>query len=321
MRQNISASIGAAAALLLTSATLATVGIGPAGAAPKGSPWGATYFPNVPLVTQEGTPVRFYDDLIKDKLVVIHFLYTHCQDACSLETARLAQVQQLLGDRMGREIFIYSITIDPTRDTPPVLKRYAHTFHAGPGWVFLTGKKEDIALLRKKLGLYSEKDRDHTSNLMLGNEATGQWMRHTALEDPQYLAVIIGDWLSNWKERNAVKSYAEAPRLPVPEKGQYLFQSRCASCHTLGKGDGLGPDLLGVTSRRDRAWLARWLAVPDQMLAERDPTATELFARYKNVPMPNLRLSETDVAALIAYMEARSTALQGTDRKDSLAAR
>src|SRR5207249_3682012 len=155
---------------------------------------------------------------------------------------------------------------------------------------------------------------DHTTSLIIGNEATGQWMRHAALEDPRYLAAMIGDWLSDWKDRKPVKSYAEVPRLPAPEKGEYLFRTRCSACHSFGKGAGVGPDLLGVTSRRDRAWLARYLAVPDQMLAEGDPIATTLFGQYQNVPMPNLRLSETDVAALIAYLEAQSTALQKTER-------
>jgi len=309
MRSNISTRIPSVTTWLLAGAAFATVGIARADAAPSGSPWGANYFPNVSLVTQDGRPVRFYDDLLKDKVVVINFIYTRCKDSCPLTTARLGQVRALLGDRVGREIFIYSITVDPKRDTAGVLREYAEKFHAGPGWLFLTGKKEDIDTVRKKLGERLRNDgdpNDHTTSLILGNEGTGQWMRHAALEDPRYLATIIGDWLSNWRERKVVKSYAEVPRLPTPDKGQYLFRTRCAACHTFGQGDGVGPDLLGVTSRRDRAWLARWLAVPDRMLAERDPIAVELFARYKNVPMPNLRLSESDVDALIRYMEARS---------------
>ena len=118
------------------------------------SPWGANYFPNVPLVTHEGKSVRFFDDLLEDKVVVVNFIYTSCENACPLDTARLAKVQQILGDRVGRDIFMYSITIDPERDTPEVLARYAERFHVGPGWLFLTGKEEDILLLRKKLGLY-----------------------------------------------------------------------------------------------------------------------------------------------------------------------
>ena len=99
--------------------------------------------------------------------------------------------QKLLGDRMGRDVFFYSITIDPEHDTPAVLKAYAEKFHAGPGWLFLTGKKADIDLISRKLGLYSEPDPStdgHTPHLLIGNEATGQWIRNSALDNPRFLA-------------------------------------------------------------------------------------------------------------------------------------
>src|SRR5919199_6556164 len=106
--------------------------------------WGRDYFPNVPLITQTGQTVHFYDDLLKGKSVAINVIYTRCKDRCPLETAKLAQVQRLLGDRMGRDIFFYSISIDPEFDTPAVLREYAEKFNAGPGWLFLTGKRDDI---------------------------------------------------------------------------------------------------------------------------------------------------------------------------------
>jgi len=119
---------------------------------------GADYFTNLALTTHEGRTVRFYDDLIKGKIVAIDLIYTTCQYACPLETARLAQVQRLIGDRMGRDVFFYSITIDPDHDTPAVLKEYAEKFQAGPGWKFLTGSKADIDLISRKVGLYTPPD-------------------------------------------------------------------------------------------------------------------------------------------------------------------
>src|ERR1051326_2498626 len=107
-------------------------------------------FPNVELTTQDGQRVRFYDDLIKGKSVMIDLIYTDCKDECPLETARLAQVQKLLGDRVGKDVFFYSISIDPTHDTPEVLKEYADKFHVGPGWLFLTGNLNDIHLVAQK---------------------------------------------------------------------------------------------------------------------------------------------------------------------------
>src|SRR5262245_30233371 len=169
---------------------------------------GAEYFTNVELTTQFGTKVRFYDDLLKDKIVVIELFYTGCVDVCPLETARLAQVQKMLGERVGKDIFFYSISIDPDRDTPKTLKAYAEKYHAGPGWLFLTGAKKDIDLISKRIGLYSDPDaadRDgHTPSVLLGNERTGQWIRNSGLDTPRYLSLMIGDWLSSWK--NGAKS-------------------------------------------------------------------------------------------------------------------
>ncbi len=301
----------AAAALLTAAAFLA---VGPVSAAPDGSRWGADYFPNVPLTTQDGKTVRFYDDLLKGKIVAIYLMYTTCQYACPLETARLAEAQRFLGDRVGKDIFFYSISIDPKRDTPEVLKSYAKKYHAGPGWLFLTGKPADIELISKKLGLYSEpnpanKD-GHTPVLMVGNVPAGQWMKNSALDNPRFLSIMIGQYLDGWQHRAAepLKSYAEAPKLSTADNGQYLFTSKCAACHTIGHGDRVGPDLAGVTRVRDRAWLTRYMETPDEVLAAGDPIATALFQQYKEVRMPNLRLSEADVAALIGYLAAQDAA-------------
>lgn len=94
-----------------------------------------------------------------------------------------------------------------------------------------------------------------------------------------------------------------APPSQTPEDGQAVFQQLCTSCHTLGQGDLVGPDLEGVTTRREQEWLTRWLLAPDEMLAQQDPIAVEMLARFNNIPMPNFGLSETDVANLIAYFE------------------
>lgn len=95
-----------------------------------------------------------------------------------------------------------------------------------------------------------------------------------------------------------------APPSQSPGEGERIFQQKCAGCHTVGKGDLLGPDLAGVTGRRDRAWLRRWIAEPDKVLAAGDPIATDLLKKYNNIPMPNLGLSESEGASLIAYLEA-----------------
>src|SRR2546428_290529 len=195
MRRKMRAGLAPATALWLPALIFALFAVP---AAADNARWGAGYFPNVTLTTQDGAPVRFYDDLVKGKIVAINLIYTTCKYACPLETARLAQVQRLLGDRMGRDVFFYSITIDPDHDTPAVLAEYAEKYHAGPGWLFLTGAKGDIELIGRKLGLYTGPDPrnpdGHVPYLLVGNQATGQWMRNLKLNDDDVSAVI--DYLS-----------------------------------------------------------------------------------------------------------------------------
>jgi protein SCO1 len=285
--------------------------------------WGANYFPNVPLITQDGTTVRHYDDLLKGKGVALNLIYTSCKDECPLETARLVQVQRLLGDRVGKDIFFYSISIDPKRDTPAVLKAYAEKFGVGPGWLFLTGNEDDIKLVAKKLGLSRPNDtanRDgHQPILMLGNEPTGQWMRNSAVASPKYLATTISDFMG-WERPQSQRRYTAAQLLP-PDAGVLLFQSRCSACHTIGKGDAVGPDLAGVTTRRDRDWLVRYLRAPDQMLAEQDATAVALLAKYKNISMPNLHLSDGEIAIVLSYLEAQGRASPERAGQDAASSR
>jgi protein SCO1/2 len=308
MRAQLRARVAAAALVAAASVVLDSR------TAIAGGPWGADYFPNVPLTTQDGTVVRFYEDLLKGKAVAINLIYTRCSASCPLETAKLVQVQRLLGDRVGKDVFFYSISIDPKHDTPEVLKAYAQRFHVGPGWLFLTGKEEDIQLVSKKLGLSfltNAWNRDgHQPTLMVGNEPTGEWMRNSSVENPKFLAMMMGNFFG-WKNGKPVRSYAAPVAIPRVGKGEYLFSTRCAACHTIGRGDGLGPDLLNVTALRERGWLARYIAEPDRMLAEGDRLATALFAKYQSVRMPNLGLDTEDVAALLAHIEKQSRAALG----------
>jgi len=292
-------SAGLFAAIVLLCVVSARVGL-------TAQSWHAQYFPNVELTTHTGARVHFYD-LIKGKTVAIELIYTTCQFACPLETARLAQVQDLLGDRMGKDVFFLSISIDPAHDTPAVLKAFAEKYHAGPGWTFLTGKAEDIELLSKKLGLYSTPDPEnkdgHIPALLIGNEATGQWMRGSALDNPKMTATMIGNWMGGYNTPPAVKMTSTTTPLKLTS-GEYLFSTKCSACHALGQGNKVGPDLAGITHTRDRQWLAKYIADPDQLLKAGDPVAKELFARYKEMRMPNLQLNADQVADVIAYLDS-----------------
>ena len=158
-------------------------------------------FPNVLLTTHGGKEVRFYDDLVKDKIVLINMMYTRCQDGlCLPTTANLARLQGYLGDRMGRDIYIYSITLDPEYDTPTVLKKYAENFDVKPGWYFLTGNRFDIDNLRKKLGYawadpVKDKDRtQHTGMIRFGIEPLDLWGACPSMTKPKWIARYVS-WL------------------------------------------------------------------------------------------------------------------------------
>ena len=288
------------------------------------SPWGGNYFPNIPLQTQDGETVYFFDDLIKDKIVAINFIYTHCSDSCPLETAQLVRVQEILGDRLGKDIFIYSISIDPEHDTPQVLSEFRDKFNAK--WTFLTGNESEIIELRKKLGLYIEEIQDgsnnHNVSMIIGNQATGRWMKRSPFENPHVLADQLGNWLTGWKAKQKGGDYASAPQLRKISQGEQLFRTRCATCHTVtGKelANALGPDLLGVTERRELGWLMEWLRAPDQMLAKKDPIAMDLFRKYNELVMPNMRLNQHEAMDLLKYIEAETERLGKAMKRADLA--
>lgn len=115
------------------------------------------------------------------------------------------------------------------------------------------------------------------------------------------LAAIVGFWVAWAGVANAAGTGAEV------EAGKQIFQTQCVACHTVGGGDLVGPDLQGVTAKRPREWLQRWIAVPDQMLAEQDPVAIDLLHQFHDVPMPNMQLSAADVAAVLAYLETSAS--------------
>ena len=155
------------------------------------------HLPNVELVTQDGKKVHFYDDLVKDKIVVINFMYARCEGICPTVTANLVRVQKLLGDRIGKDIFMYSITLNPDQDTPQILKDYAAMHGVGPGWLYLTGKPADIELLRRSLGFtYSDPVEDanksnHIGMLRIGNEPMLAWSACPAQAHTKWIATSI----------------------------------------------------------------------------------------------------------------------------------
>jgi cytochrome oxidase Cu insertion factor (SCO1/SenC/PrrC family) len=150
----------------------------------------AAYFPNVLLQTQDDNEVRFYSDMLKGKIVMINFMFSTCQGICPPMTANLAKVQKLLRDNETR-ITMISITVDPLTDTAQRLKEYAAKFNAQPGWYFLTGKKENVDAVLKKLGSSVDDKNQHTSILFAGNESTGHWIKIFAMSKPEEIVQAV----------------------------------------------------------------------------------------------------------------------------------
>jgi len=152
-----------------------------------------SHFPDVELLTQDNRRVHFYSDLIKDKTVVIQFFFTHCEALCPMTTPILAKVQQDLNKRAQGKVTFLSITVDPSRDDPGALKQYSASFKPQPGWYFLTGKKEDVDLIRKQLGVYDPDDKkvQHMNVLTIGKEPSAVWLSMEALAKPDDIANTV----------------------------------------------------------------------------------------------------------------------------------
>ena len=167
----------------------------PALAAPAGPR--ATYFPNSVVETHDGRKLRFYDDIVRGKVVVFNMMYSVCTGICPGNTANLLQVQQALGDRLGKDIFMVSMTLQPEFDTPKALQDYVKSYGIKPGWTFLTGQPKEMDVIRRKLGFFNDDPKidadlaNHTGMVRIGNEALDRWFMMPALSAPRQIARSI----------------------------------------------------------------------------------------------------------------------------------
>ncbi len=161
-------------------------------AQPKEEPSAAAkWFTDVELLDQDGRKVRFYSDVLKGKSVVVNAFFTTCTSVCPPMNRNMEKIQEAFGDRVGKDVFLVSITVDPATDTPTRLKEYAAKFHAKPGWVFLTGKKENVDWALYKLGQYVETKDDHKTVFIIGNEPTGLWKKALGMARAEELVAIV----------------------------------------------------------------------------------------------------------------------------------
>jgi protein SCO1 len=168
---------------------------GPARAAPAGPRAG--YFPNTIVQTHDGRKLRFYDDVVRGKVVVFNMMYSVCTGICPGNTANLLQVQQALGSRLGKDIFMVSMTLQPEFDTPKALQDYVKSYGIKPGWTFLTGQPKEMDVIRRKLGFFNDDPKidsdlaNHTGMVRIGNETLDRWFMMPALSAPKQIARAI----------------------------------------------------------------------------------------------------------------------------------
>ena len=162
----------------------------------------AKYFGDVELVDQDGRRVRFYSDVLKGKTVVINALFTTCTNVCPPISRNLERIQETLGGRLGKDVFLVSITVDPENDTPEKLKAYAEKFHARAGWSFLTGTKENVDQALYKLGQYVQDKNSHKTIVIIGNESTGLWKKAFGLASAEDLIKLVEEVMNDQPQKD-----------------------------------------------------------------------------------------------------------------------
>src|SRR5215216_2419002 len=165
--------------------------------------------PDTTIYDQDGRKLQFYADLVKGKTVAINFIFTTCTTICPPLTATFRKLQQDLGERVGRDVQLISISVDPTTDVPERLKAFSAKFNAGPGWTFITGNKQEVDLLLKALGAGVADKNDHTPMVLVGNDKAAYWTRAYGLSPYGTLVKLITD-------ASAKTAPAASAQVPVP---------------------------------------------------------------------------------------------------------
>jgi cytochrome oxidase Cu insertion factor (SCO1/SenC/PrrC family) len=146
--------------------------------------------PDVAVVNQDGRQLKFNSDVIGNRIAVIDTIFTSCTTICPVSGANFEHLAKKLGDRLGRDVVLVSVSVDPLNDTPQRLKSWGARFHADNGWTLLTGNKPELDQLLKSLGLFAPERQDHPSTVLIGSSAGG-WTRASALASPDKILNAI----------------------------------------------------------------------------------------------------------------------------------
>ncbi|HYC89238.1 MAG TPA: SCO family protein [Thermoanaerobaculia bacterium] len=152
---------------------------------------GLKYFGDVPLRDQNGKEVHLYSDLIEGKIIVVNSFFATCSGSCPVMTGTFRKIQSDLGDRLGKDVHLISITVDPATDTPAQLRRFAKEAGAKPGWSFVTGDPKNVSLALQRLGLSTDVKENHTAVVIIGNEPKGVWKKAFGLAPPDEVRKLV----------------------------------------------------------------------------------------------------------------------------------
>jgi protein SCO1/2 len=152
--------------------------------------------PDVVLINQQGRQVHFNRDVAKGRVLVVTTFFTECAAICPVTGQKFAQLAKLLGRRLGRDVVLVSVSVDPENDTPASMREWAEQFHVRHGWTLLSGEKPELDKLLKSLGLFVEAGAQrHQSGVLIGSKAVG-WVRASALESPEKWNKVIDELLA-----------------------------------------------------------------------------------------------------------------------------
>ena len=159
--------------------------------------------PDVRVIDQNGKPRNFYRDLVQGKVVVINFVYTTCTTICPPLGATFGKLQKNLGERLGKDVFLISISVDPATDTPERLRAWGAQFGAKPGWTLVTGEKTELNQLLRALGSDTASPESHSPLVLIVNDKAALWKRVYGLGSSKTL-------MDNVEQMMAISGHAAA---------------------------------------------------------------------------------------------------------------
>lgn len=155
------------------------------------------YFTDVILVNQSGEQLRFYSDLIKGRVVIINVFFSSCHGSCPVMMRTFQKLQDWLGERLGKDAYLISMSVDPLMDTPEKLKEYAAQLKAKQGWHFVTGEKQNLELALRKIGQYVDVRENHSNVFIIGNETTRLWKKAFGLAKIEDIITVVESVLND----------------------------------------------------------------------------------------------------------------------------